>query len=68
MGGCVAKADREKEEEFLLCSLLKKNLECVGVSYDNSSPMELLLGQDQRDCIQGESCSMLLSLTSKPRQ
>lgn len=46
---CVAKTGREIEEEFLLCSLLKENLECVEVSCDNSSPMELTLGQDQRD-------------------
>lgn len=39
---CIAKAGREKEEEFLLCSLLKENLECMEVSYGNSSPMECL--------------------------
>lgn len=39
---CIAKTDREREEEFLLCYLLKENLECMEVSYGNSSPVEWL--------------------------
>lgn len=38
---CFAKTGREKEEEEL-CPLLKENLECMEVNYDNSSPMECL--------------------------
>lgn len=39
---CFAKTGRGKEEEFLLCSLLKENLECMAMNYDNSSPTECL--------------------------